>query len=246
MVSEFNKALPLAGRQILDLGASIHGFALEKALALRAARYEGIDFDIERHWKRSLVEFADANGRIGRLQQMNAEALDFPENSFDGLITLSTFEHFERPAAVLAEMHRVLKPGGRALVSFEPVWTASYGHHLHHWGAISDLVPPWSHLFLSEQQMGELLAGHSWPADAPITREHALQWIYHDRDINRLTIGQIRQHFAESHFHVVWEFPLMDDVTPAKQAAADYVSRVVGIESKDLLTKGLSLLLEKR
>jgi hypothetical protein len=71
------------------------------------------------------------------------------------------------------------------LVSFDGVWTCSYGYHLLQFGDVNDLVPPWSHLFLSEEQMREVLAG-KWPVDAPIDLPSALRWIYRDRDINRL------------------------------------------------------------
>jgi SAM-dependent methyltransferase len=244
MIREFGRTVPLRGAVVLDVGASIHGFALEEALSQQVARYEGVNFDVERHWGRACVTVAAADGRVGRLHQMNAEAMDFPANLFDGIITFGTFEHLERPGDVLDEMHRVLKPGGRALVTFGPPWTASYGHHLHHWGSVSHVIPPWAHLVLDEERMAELLAG-AWPADAPITAQRALRWIYRDRDINRLTIGQLRALFAASKLNVGWEVPLGDEATPEKLAAAADVSRRTGIPVEDLMIRGLSLMLEK-
>lgn len=50
---------------------------------------------------------------------MDARRLDFPDESFDVAFSLSSIEHFGSPADIArsaAEMGRVLKPGGHALV----------------------------------------------------------------------------------------------------------------------------------
>lgn len=40
-----------------------------------------------------------------------------PDASFDHVICLNTLEHIYDPLPVMAEMHRVLKPGGRAIIT---------------------------------------------------------------------------------------------------------------------------------
>ncbi len=77
LVGELNKCYPVAGRALLDLGASIHGYALEAALDHGVTLYEGIDLDVVRHWGVSPVEIAAPDGRVGRLRMMNAERLEF-------------------------------------------------------------------------------------------------------------------------------------------------------------------------
>jgi len=52
------------------------------------------------------VEFTDGD----------ANELPFPSDSFDLVSTARTLHHLERPELVLAEMSRVLKPGGRAVL----------------------------------------------------------------------------------------------------------------------------------
>jgi len=50
--------------------------------------------------------------QIGR-----ADALPFPDGSFDAVVTRYSFHHFTDPAAALAEMVRVCRPGGRVVVA---------------------------------------------------------------------------------------------------------------------------------
>ncbi len=246
MLGELAKCFPLANSSLLDLGASVHGFALEAALLQGVKSYAGIDWGITRHWGADEVEVTNEAGVcLGRLQHMDAEHLRFPAESFDVLLSISTFEHFFQPAAVLAEMHRVLRPGGVALVSFEPIWTSARGHHLHHFGnAVSALVPPWSHLFLNEEQMHELLARKIWPTSAPVDLDRVLHWIYRGDGVNRIPLRNLRECFFASPFRVEWVCDLAD---PAKEVVglSEYVGALTGIPVEDLKVRGLSLFLRK-
>jgi SAM-dependent methyltransferase len=52
--------------------------------------------------------------------QASATALPFPDNWFDAIWTINALEHVPAPELALAEMRRVLKPGGLLLLS--PAW----------------------------------------------------------------------------------------------------------------------------
>jgi SAM-dependent methyltransferase len=45
------------------------------------------------------------------------EPIPFPNDSFDAVICFEVLEHLFQPEAALREIHRVLKPGGLALIS---------------------------------------------------------------------------------------------------------------------------------
>ncbi len=45
-------------------------------------------------------------------QQVDAATLPFADSSFDGVIAMHMFYHLPDPLKAIAEMHRVLKPGG--------------------------------------------------------------------------------------------------------------------------------------
>ena len=246
MINALDNVCPIADKVMLDLGASVHGYALEAALIKGVRRYEGIDLGIKRHWKSPSVEFVGDTGNIGRLTQMIASRLEFTEDTFDCILAISTFEHFLNPEDALMEMYRVLHTGGVALVMFEPVWTSSYGHHLHHLGAISKLVPDWGHLYLTEAQMRTVLAKQPWPDDSPLSVEQAVRWIYHDGEINRFDIRKLKDVFRHSPFDIVWMCDLPDEDTDQKRTIAESLTRRVPFSTDELMTKGLSLLLRKR
>lgn len=79
------------------------------------------------------------------LQVMNAHALAFPDESFDTVVDTFGLCSYEDPVAVLREMARVCRPGGRLLLiehgqgSFEWINRVIDGgaqRHADHWGCV--------------------------------------------------------------------------------------------------------------
>ena len=54
-----------------------------------------------------------------KLIEMKAESLEFDDNSFDTVFMAYSLHHLERTDKVLAEMRRVLKPGGNLIIQEE-------------------------------------------------------------------------------------------------------------------------------
>jgi ubiquinone/menaquinone biosynthesis C-methylase UbiE len=61
-----------------------------------------------------------------RFQQADAQALPFPDGTFDVVFCRYLLEHVGDPLGVLREMHRVLKPGGKALAQENDVLVNSF------------------------------------------------------------------------------------------------------------------------
>ena len=96
------------GQRLLDLGCG-PGLLLGQALA-RGAGAWGIDLSA------TALALARARAAGARLHACNAEALCFRDGSFDVVTCVGTFEHFLDGDRTLAEMRRVLRPGGRICV----------------------------------------------------------------------------------------------------------------------------------
>jgi SAM-dependent methyltransferase len=90
--------------QMLDLGCG------SAWLAQHFAHYTGVDGSAE------AVAAASRRGRTV-LQHDLAQPLPFDDACFDGVIAKDVLEHVPDPVAVVREIHRVLRPGGRVFAS---------------------------------------------------------------------------------------------------------------------------------
>ncbi len=93
------------GMRVLDVAAG-PGYAAAAA-SLRGADAVGLDF--------AAAQVALAREQYPTLEfhQGDAEALPFPDESFDAVVSNFGMLHFARPERMLAEAHRVLRTGGR-------------------------------------------------------------------------------------------------------------------------------------
>jgi SAM-dependent methyltransferase len=236
MIDALDSAAPLSGQIVLDVGASPHGFCLEHTLRKGVAEYIGVGLGV---WEPVEVHHGAATGRVVRGE---AEALMLEPESVDIVMSLSTFEHFADGEAVLREIHRVLRPAGRLFVNFQPVWTSSEGHHLHHVESVTRLIPPWAHLLWTPEAMRRALASR-WPPDAPLSLDEAVAWIYDSAEINRVDVVTLRQMFEASPFTIEWMTPLPEGRDLSGLAA--YLASVLPFSADDLLTRGFSVMMRK-
>jgi SAM-dependent methyltransferase len=236
-VDSLDEQFRLSGKRLLEIGASPHGYSLERALHKRVAEFVGIGLDIDHP-----LTVKDRHS-VGKLLHMNAERLDFETSAFDAVLSLSTFEHILNVRQALSEIRRVLRPGGVALVTFEPVWTCSYGHHLHHFGPVSRYMPDWAHLLWTKDQMLRNLS-QVWPPEASPTLAEAAAWVYDSTALNRIGIGALRELFRDSDLHVEWMESLPDQDRDSDRLRA--VSERLHIPSEDLMVKGLSVFMRKQ
>ena len=86
--------------RVLDVGC---GEGMYRDEISRRAHYVGMDFD------ESMDPEAVCN--------FNTDPFPFPDESFDFLFCLSVLEHVMYPFAVMEEIRRVMKPGGRGYIA---------------------------------------------------------------------------------------------------------------------------------
>ena len=100
----------IRGKHLLDLGCgagenSVY-FAKKGALCVASDYSPGM---VE-----VALQLAAANNVKIQGRTMNAIALDCPDNTFDFVYASNLLHHLPDPHAAISEMHRVLKPGGKA------------------------------------------------------------------------------------------------------------------------------------
>lgn len=68
---------------------------------------------------------------------------DWPGSGFDICLIADVLEHVERPSAIAASAHRLLRQGGIVISSTAPLYFSAPGHHL--FDVLSER--PWGHLY---------------------------------------------------------------------------------------------------
>lgn len=108
------------GDYILDVGCGRGNDA--RAMAEQVGRSgKVIGIDIDPGLIDDVVKLTQGLKLPLEFREGNVYSLDFKDNTFDACRTDRTLQHLENPQKALTEMVRVLKPGGRIVVS-EPDW----------------------------------------------------------------------------------------------------------------------------
>lgn len=118
------------GAHVLDMSCG-EGHLLRCASAIEGAEVYGIDISTV------ALRIARDNVPSARLARCDGVRLPFREESFDFVTNLGSLEHYSDPAAGVAEIIRVLRPGGKAAILLPNsyylgdivwwVWRTGYG-----------------------------------------------------------------------------------------------------------------------
>jgi ubiquinone/menaquinone biosynthesis C-methylase UbiE len=86
------------------------------AIELAKRGYQVTALDISRSFVRIARENAAKSGVPLDVRLGNASQMPLPDGSFDFIVCVAAFKNFSNPVGAINEMHRVLKPGGTALI----------------------------------------------------------------------------------------------------------------------------------
>lgn len=150
-----------SGDHILETGPGNGAFANEIVGNLENVSYTGID------WSSDMVQQAQSlhaglveSGRV-RFLLGDSESLPFEAQHFDKALTVHTIYFWDDPARQLAELARVLKPGGLFCMAFadrtftEKMPFAQFGFKLYHAQDVTALLEHTGFLVHSVQQITE-------------------------------------------------------------------------------------------
>ncbi len=114
------------GKRLLEVGCGMGTDLVQFARA--GSRVCGTDLTV-RSLEIARQQFA-VGGLSGQFLSCDAEALPFPDASFDVVYSNGVLHHTPDTAKAVAEIHRVLKPGGTAIVMLY------HRHSLYYWGRL--------------------------------------------------------------------------------------------------------------
>jgi len=214
---------------VLDFGSGTGGMSL-LAARLGAVSVDGVDLRAN--------EIAIAQDRLAHVTDQtdlprapiafhvatDAARIDFPNQRFDRILCFDVLEHIMRYREILREWHRILSPGGRVLIAWQP-FGHPWGHHLS-----ARLPLPWVHLIFSPQALVEAC---DLIFDTPEHQPRA--WDYDEdgrlkpRDvpspnpggINRVSMRRFERLFRGQDFHIARRQPIaFDGPKPVRLASA--------------------------
>lgn len=142
----FDTPLSVRGSDVLEIGCGFGGM-LHVFGEQGAASVTGIDIDESRaaYARKKMADRAS-------VVTAPAERLPFPDQSFDLVACDSTIEHVNDIGLVLAEVRRVLRPGGRFFGAWGNSWWSANGpHHM------KVLPVPWIQLVVSDRTLIDVI-----------------------------------------------------------------------------------------
>ena len=188
--------ISMAGADVADIGCG--DGIIDLGLALKARPRSMVGFDIvpaDTEWllRRAREEgVADELPESLEFRTCEPRVLPADEASFDFVVTWSAFEHIEDPAAVFAEVRRILRPKGIFMLQIWPLYYSEHGAHL--WQCIPD---SFVHLLRSPDDI---------EADVRETTKYTPEQIDEFLDVfaelNRVTLDDLQRAMLSAHLRV--------------------------------------------
>lgn len=117
------------GKNILDVGCGTGRFSIR--MSLLGYQVTGIDLS------EKMLAIAENKAKIARSDikflNMDIYQLKFPDNYFDGVVSMALFEFIQDPVKALEECFRVVKPGGYVMIgtiTADSSWGKEYISHM--------------------------------------------------------------------------------------------------------------------
>jgi ubiquinone/menaquinone biosynthesis C-methylase UbiE len=116
---DFHPCVDLVARHAADRASILEVAPGPGYLAILLAQrgtYRVVGLDISRTFVEIATARAKEAGVAVEFRHGNAAAMPFDADSFDIIVCVAAFKNFSQPVKALGEMHRVLKPDGKAFI----------------------------------------------------------------------------------------------------------------------------------
>jgi ubiquinone/menaquinone biosynthesis C-methylase UbiE len=162
----------------------------------------------------------------------DGENFPMQDAEFDTVFSWSAFEHVADVPQVLSEIHRVLKPDGKAFIQVYPWYPSLHGSHLSDW-----VSEPFFHLKRPDDWV---LAQLNEAAEKnPGSRDFISRYMWSEyQSLNRISPRDFYKHALDAGFEVVRARVISHD--------QDLSQAPPGADFADLMIGGTMMLLTKR
>lgn len=206
-VRRFMKFVPMKNisKSVLEVGSDLDAKVIREIHELGCPQVTGVNPGFSED---DLARYNSVLPDGCILKPVDMRDTGFPDESFGAIFSVSVFEHLLDFKVCLAEMHRILEPGGMIYAEFGPIWSSSLGHHVYanagkeqarHWDPTLNPLDDHSHLLLTKDEMSQFLSDKVSLG----LRDAILHWVYDSEDINRFFYEDYLRILDASPFEVI-------------------------------------------
>lgn len=167
-----HRSIDLRAKRVLEFGCG-GGYEIWQLSHAFDAQGWGVDITERRSW----ATLADERTRFTRADL--AVDQPFEADSFDRVVSFTVFEHVEHPFAALAELHRIMAPGGLAWIKAN-LYRGPKASHRYRWVHF-----PFPHLLFTDDVFREYCRHHDLP-EVGAAWVNRLSWADYEAYLERI------------------------------------------------------------
>ena len=196
--SRFEYIPCVRNKKVLDFGCG-RGLLAHQIIRKGASEVLGLDIDEE------IVDYARLNIPIdvssSKVNFTTKPITSLKGDYFDFIFSKDALEHCSDIEFVLSEFKRVLKPGGKVILGFGPLWNSPFGDHELLYSALGFKLP-WLHLFLGDEVLKNLFNNSSMEPKQRVRKEKINSI---ENYLNKITLTQFFSKVEKESFEFVYK-----------------------------------------